>query len=80
MDLMNFLVPRKSGTRFSKLSVNVGGWKWCGGPVRGGLNWCRRRSQGRNPERLFVFEFNFVDNLSFREQMHPYQRPWPSRE
>jgi len=77
---MNFLVPRKSGVRFSKLSINVGAWKRSGGPVCGGLDWQKRRSQGRNPERLFVFEWNCEGTLSFREEMHESQRPWPRGE
>jgi len=78
MDIKNILVPIKLGVPLSKLGINVGGWREKGPPPRRcGVNWDRRRSQGRNPERLFVFERDHEGAFLFREHRHSWQKPWP---
>jgi hypothetical protein len=74
MYVMNALVPIKSGVLFSKLSINVGGWQQSGPRRRDFPNWYQRRSRGRKPERLFIFERSTTDTLLFRE--HAPGKPW----
>lgn len=77
MDIKNALIPIKCGVPFSRLCINVGGWRDGGPPPRRcGLNWDRRRSQGLNPERLFIIERNNEDAFLFREHRKWAQTPW----
>jgi hypothetical protein len=82
MYIKAYLVPVKCGVPFSRLHVNIGGWRKPqkgGPPPRGGYVWDRRREQGRYPERLFIFE-SHRDSLVLRENRHPWLKPWASIE
>ncbi|KAH8769324.1 hypothetical protein BGZ57DRAFT_1006225 [Hyaloscypha finlandica] len=81
MDIKNALVPLKCGVPFSTLRINVGGWRKAGPRQRrNDRNWDRRRTQGKNPERLFIVERNHEDYLLFREHRNWFQKPWPSSD
>ncbi|KAH6684569.1 hypothetical protein B0J14DRAFT_573152 [Halenospora varia] len=75
--MKELLVNKKLGLKFSKISINVGGWKEKGRPFRGGIDWDVRRENGHNPERLFIFAVDNTGSLSFEEKLNKAQFPWP---